>query len=236
MGISTSKRRSGLSRRQFFAAGAVAGIGGSIRGERTGAPVSERATIVKNTFSKGPENWCSYEYNASIVAKDEIFILSTWRPGGGPGDAGYVWADQTRWSADIPEQPISILALITYRGWANEGPVDLRNAEGSVYLRGDDLQLHGARCFFWVTRPGERWHLTSQPLEISENAWAGKPQRFTLPNEESAWHRSWAPHTPKSLDGCLGNAISYGFAFVGYARSVSGRLSMSRFELGRAGA
>lgn len=193
--------------------------------------MSTDSAVIRNTFAVGPESWCSYEYNASIVAKDEIFILTTWSPTGGPGNAGYVWADETRWSADIPESPISILALITYRRWANLGPIDLRGAKGSVYLRGDGLQLHGAKCFFWANRLGERWHLTSQPLEISAGGWADGPQRFSLPNDESAWHRSWAPHTPKSLDGTLANAISYGFAFVGYARSVSGRLSMAQFEL-----
>lgn len=187
--------------------------------------------IIRNTFSKGPENWCSYEFNASLVAKDEIFILSTWSRSGGPGNAGFVWADHSHWSADTPEQPISVLALITYRNWANEGPVDLRNAEGSVYLRGDGLQLSGAKCYFWVNRPGERWHLMSQPLEIPEGTWADKPQRFKLVNDESAWHRTWSPHSPKSLDGCLANAISYGFSFIGYSHSVTGKLCMSQFEL-----
>ena len=33
---------------------------------------------VKNTFTKGPEGWCSYDYHASMVfAGRNIFILTT---------------------------------------------------------------------------------------------------------------------------------------------------------------
>ncbi len=35
--------------------------------------------IVKDTFAKGPEAWCSYAYHASMVADGRpIFILGTW--------------------------------------------------------------------------------------------------------------------------------------------------------------
>src|SRR5262245_24645081 len=35
------------------------------------------STVIKNTFAKGPEGWCSYEYHASVIARSEIFILAT---------------------------------------------------------------------------------------------------------------------------------------------------------------
>ena len=33
---------------------------------------------MKNSFTKGPEGWCSYDYHASVVADRNVFILTTW--------------------------------------------------------------------------------------------------------------------------------------------------------------
>lgn len=189
--------------------------------------------MVKNTFDKGPECWCSYDYHACIVSEGyNIFILTTWQKEGGVNNSGYVWTDHRRWSADVPERPISILALIYYRNWNNEGPLDLRDAELSVYLRGNDLQLHGAECYFWI-QGGTRWHYKSHPLVISNGQWASEPNRLILRNDESLWYWSWAglPPKPRPLDYALSQVGSYGFAFVGFSREVSGRLSMDEFEI-----
>ena len=190
--------------------------------------------MVKNSFNKGPEGWCSYDYHASIVSGGHnIFILAVWEGKGGVGNSGYVWTDHTRWSADTPEKPLSILPFIFYRCWVGADPVDLRETEVSVFLRGDGLKPDGARCFFWVHSPSTRWHCTSQPLAIAEGSWAAKPCRFTLRNDEALWHRSWSgdPAHPASLDQVLGQAYSYGFSFVGFSSEVSGRLSMDEFEI-----
>ena len=40
---------------------------------------------------------------------------------------------------------------------AQTDPLDLRGAEVSVYLRGDDLDLKGAKCYFWALAGGTRW-------------------------------------------------------------------------------
>jgi len=190
--------------------------------------------MLKNTFAKSPEGWCSYDYHASIVAGGQnIFILATWEGEGGVGGSGHIWVDHTRWSADTPEKPLSILPLLFYRSWVNEDPIDLRNADVSVYLRGDDLQLHGAQCLFWVHGVGGRWHLNSRPLAISEGQWSPEPLRFSLPNDESLWHHSWPrdPERSKPLAEVLGDAHSYGFSFVGFSSEVDGRLCMSEFEI-----
>ena len=190
--------------------------------------------MIKNNFTKGPESWCAYDYHASIVADGQnIFILATWVKGGGVNDGNYIWVDHRRWSADTPEKPLSILPLLHYRNWIDADPVDLRGREVSVYLRGDNLRLDGANCYFWVNAPGTRWHYTAQPLTISEGVWATAPQRFTLYDDESLWHRSWAanPATALSLTQMLGSALSYGFSFVGFTSEVSGRLSMAEFEI-----
>ena len=190
--------------------------------------------MIRNTFEIGPEGWCSYDYHASMVADvRDIFILSTWRRGRGPGGSNCVLVDHRQWSADTPESPVSILALMTYRRWMNLGPVDLRGAELSVHLRGDGLATDGAACYFWAATPLNRWHLTSQPLHISDGCWADEPNRVTLVNDEAKWHNSWAgiPPERKSLDTALAGAISYGFAFVGFRSEVTGRLSMAEFTV-----
>ena len=192
-----------------------------------------RSTVIKNTFAKGPEGWCSYEYHASVIAKSEIFVLATQAREGGVGNSAFIYTDHTRWSADTPEKPISILAYIYYLRWTDRDPMDLRGAEVSVYLRGDNLQLSGAKCYFWVNSPGVRWHLTSRPLNVTEGHWAKEPNRFTLVNDEGQWHNSWAGVPPRiqSLDSMLSHAHSYGFSFVGYSSEVTGRFSMDEFEI-----
>ena len=192
--------------------------------------------IISNSFERGPEGWCSYDYHASVVAGGQnIFILTTWRPDRGVGNGGYVWADQSRWSADTPEKPLSILPLIHYRSWVNEDPVDLRDAELAVYLRGDDLVLDGAECYFWIHQAGTRWHCNAHPIEISDGGWADQPQRLTLVDDPAQWYMSWTgtPNKPADLNQVMGAAASYGFSFVGFSNEVTGKLSLGGFEIVR---
>ena len=191
------------------------------------------ATVLRTTFDKGPERWCSYDYHMSVLGRSNIFVLTTHETSGGVNGSGYVWADEHRWSADTPEAPVSVLPLIYYRTWDDEGPVDLRGADVSVYLRGDGLELDGASCYFWVNMAGTRWHYTSNPLEISDGRWADEPLTFTLENDESLWHMSWTALAdgPTPLDTLLREAISYGFSFVGFGQEPRGRLSMDELEI-----
>ncbi|MBM4086077.1 MAG: hypothetical protein FJ272_14930 [Planctomycetes bacterium] len=194
--------------------------------------------MIKNSFDQGPEGWCSYDYHWSIVAKGRnIFILTTWEPSGGVNNSGYIWCDETRWSADTPESPVSLLPFIFYAHWMGLKPLDLREARVSLYLRGDGLQLHGATCYFWVLSRHCRWHFTSQPLAISEGAWASKPNVLTLRNEESLWHRSWSldPAKPTALNDVLADVRSYGISLVGFGQEPRGKFSMDEFEIRRAG-
>ncbi len=191
------------------------------------------ATVLRTTFDKGPERWCSYDYHMSVLGRSNIFVLTTHETSGGVNGSGYVWADEHRWSADTPEAPVSVLPLIYYRTWDDEGTVDLRGADVSVYLRGDGLELDGASCYFWVNMAGTRWHYTSNPLEISDGRWADEPLRFTLENDESLWHMSWTALAdgPTPLDTLLRDAISYGFSFVGFGQEPRGRVSMDELEI-----
>jgi hypothetical protein len=188
---------------------------------------------VKNGFEKGPQAWCSYEYHASVVSGRNIFILATWSPNGGVNDSGHIWTDEFCWSADTPERPLSILPFIFYRSWINEDPIDLRNARVSVYMRGDQLQLDGALCYFWVHSPSTRWHLTASPVSICDCAWDERPTVLSLESNESLWHHSWSidAENPLDLDTLLSNAVSYGFSLVGFSSEVRGKLSMAEFEI-----
>ena len=187
---------------------------------------------VVSNFSIGPGGWCSYDYHASMIAGENYFVLTTWEESGGVGDSGYVWADHTRWSTDVPERPVSILPLIRYRNWLGEPPIDLRGAELSVQLRGDGLKLGDAECYFWAHASGNRWHCKGRPVEISDGRW-GEPSRFTLESDESLWYRSWVRGdvTAADLDAVLAGAASYGFSFVGFTHEVTGKLSMGSFEI-----
>jgi hypothetical protein len=194
------------------------------------------ASLIRNTFALGPEAWCAYDYHASMVADGQnIFVLATWAPDGGPDGRGCAWVDHRRWSADTPESPLSILPLLTYRNWINASALDLRGTKLSCRLRGDNLRLDGARCLFWVHGRGGRWHLASQPLPITEGRWDA-PVTLELTANEGALHHSWPrdPQRSRPLPDVLGAVESYGFSFVGFSAEVTGRLSLADFEISRA--
>ena len=188
---------------------------------------------INNHFEKGPESWCSYDYHASVVSETNNFVLATHEKKGGVNDSGYIWVDQTRWSADTPENPISILPLIFYRNWVNTDSINLLDANISVYLRGDNLQLDGAQCYFWILYNNTRWHYTDVSLVISENEWANKPQLFSINPDESKWNNSWSiiPNRPEPVLTVIENCESYGFSLVGFKQEPKGRLGMDEFTI-----
>jgi len=190
--------------------------------------------VVKNVFDKGPESWCSYDYHASVVTgRGRVFVLANWEREGGLNGAPYISCEETYWTPDLPEKPLSILPFMHYRSWIGEDPIDLRDLEVSVYLRGDGLKLNGGECYFWVVGPATRWHLNSRPIDISMGEWASDLTTLRLANDEASWHMSWSsrPGNPTSLDECLANCNSYGFSFVGFSAAVQGKLSMGAFEI-----
>jgi len=205
--------------------------------------VAEAGRTLLSSFERTPEGWHVYDYNGGIDGGGNVFYPVTWQKTGGVGNSGFVWADDSRWRIDLPEQPNSILAFILYRRWAPGdqpftvktspgGELDLRNAEVSVYLRGDGLDLKGAKCYFWVfsSNGSARWHFISSPLEVSSGKW-GSPQRFVLKNDETLWHRTWSPSRPVSLDEVLSKGNSSGFSFLGFSGEVTGRISMDELAI-----
>jgi len=162
-----------------------------------------------------------------------IFVLGSCAPGEGPNGTGCVFSDHRQWSADTPESPVSILALLFYRSWAGADPIDLRDAEVSFHLKGEQLKLDGAQCYFWVHAQSTRFHLTGQPLAVPEGHWNADPFRLTLKPEPSLWHRSWTkdPDKAPSLPEVLAGVVSYGFSFAGFAAEPTGRFHLAKFEI-----
>lgn len=176
-------------------------------------------------------NWGSYEY----IGPGEIFHPVHFEPNGGPGDQPFIWANDESWSIDTPESPNSILALLFYPLWLLEPLYDLREASLEFCLRGDDLDLKEAQCYFWVhtaTPHSTRWHYIHQPLPIADGCWDA-PHKITLANDQHSWHHSFSsdPASKRSLSTTLQACTSFGFSFVGFSEKVTGRLSLSAFSL-----
>jgi hypothetical protein len=194
---------------------------------------SEPRTLVNN-FDKDAAGWQTYDYDGGRGDAKNSFYPLTWESTGGVNNSGYVWADDSRWRIDTPENPHSILAFIIYRRWVEEDELDLRDAELSVYLRGDGLDLKGAKCQFWALNAenGTRWHYSGRPFAVPEGDWGAK-QSVTIENDESLWYRSWSrdPSNPATLDHVLSKCDSYGFSFIEFSEEVTGKIAMDELEL-----
>ena len=175
--------------------------------------------------------WKSYEY----FPGGHIYRDVRYEPAGGPDGRPCIWADDSLWTIDTPEEPNSILFLLHYRFWDNQPPLDLRNAELGFRLRGDGLALHGARCHFWAVTyapSATRWHYTGETISVSRDCW-GDEVTIRLAADPAQWHRSFAvdPAHPGDLEPTLACCFSYGFSFVGFSEKVTGRVGLADFRL-----
>lgn len=189
--------------------------------------------MINHRFESSLQGWCTYDYHWSIVSGGKnVFILANWEKEGG-GDSGYIWTDHTRWSADTPKEPVSILPFLLYMSWVDLDRLDLRDARMAVYLQGDGLSLYSARCLFGIHVGGTRWHYPSQPLTISDDEWAAQPNDITLVDDESLWHMSWSldPDNPTPMSEVITSVESFGFSFVGFKQEPPGNFCMDDFRL-----
>ncbi len=176
--------------------------------------------------------WKSYEY---IGPGDDIAHTVHYENDGGPGNRPYIWADDSMWSIDFPENPNSILSLFFFRNWVCDAPINLRDASIEFHLRGDRLDLKGAQCFFWISSyipTTTRWHYVKRSLSFSDGHW-GDLIKINLTNDENLWHRSFSvdPQQAGTLDQTLSACISYGFSFIGFSEKVTGKLSLGSFSI-----
>lgn len=176
-------------------------------------------------------SWKSYEYFEGGHKYREV----QYDPAGGPEGQPCIWADDSLWTVDTPENPQSILFLLHYRFWDYEAPADLRGMTLRCRLRGEGLKLHGAKVYFWVVTYGPaatRWHYVAAPISVSHGEW-GEPVTVVLRNDPALWHQSFAasPDKANSLDQALAACFSYGFSFVGFSEKVTGRVGLSDFSL-----
>jgi hypothetical protein len=189
---------------------------------------------VENHFNKTREGWRIYDYNGGKPGGGNAFFPAVWEKIGGVENSGYIWADDSKWRIDTPEEPDSILPFIIYRSWVKGKALDVRGAELSLYLRGDKLDLKGAKCLFWAFNRmrGTRYHYTGEPLRVAAGEW-GKRQTVVLKNDEKLWYESWSryPDKPASLDAVLRECHSYGVSFVGFSAEVTGKLAMDELVI-----
>ena len=185
------------------------------------------------TFDHDYEMWAAYDYAACLATDHDVYRPANWEKRGGVNDSGYVWVDDTQWSVDTPENPVSILAIMTWRQWFLRGPADLRNATLTVHLRGENLNLRGGKCCFWAMsrKLCTRWHLSTQPLTVANGTWSKTV--VLLVTDAGKWHRSWTVpgQKPGALEDVLSQVESYGLSFLGFDGNVTGRLCMDEFEL-----
>ena len=185
--------------------------------------------MVENTFDKDDGKWCSYFYGGGI--DKDCFVPVVREKTGGVNNSGYIWADDTMWNIDEPDD--SILAFVFYRSWTGNGSINLMDRKVSLYLRGDNLKLYGAECYFWVFTPYTRWHYIHEPLRIQNFRWDSTPDYIHLTNDESLWYNSWCEegYRRKTIEFALRMVTSYGISFRGYSQEVKGMLSMDEFKI-----
>jgi hypothetical protein len=171
------------------------------------------------TFNDSPAGWMAYDYEGGKGREaGNVFYPATWQP-------GLICADDSMWRIDTPEDPDSILALLTYRSWVGAEPLDLRGRTLVVRLKGEGLDLHGAHLTLWVhsTKYGTRYH--AAPALPIEDEWS--EARVPL----AGMHRSWS-HAREATEAEVLSAVdSYGIAFVGFDAEVTGRVCLDEVRI-----
>ena len=203
-------------------------------------PVSEAyqpdqfgSPIWVQNFENGRDGWVAYDYDGGVFGAANFFYPVSWNQTGGVGNSAYVWADESRWRIDTPENPHSILALLTYPTWLSPflSALDLRATTAEFYLRGDGLDLKGASAYFWVVDSHGRSHQRDIPLNIGDGTWAFNSVNMGF--LQQGWEASWN-YLPGSTPNFF-SILSFGIAFVGFPLGVevTGVLGLDEFVIKR---
>ena len=190
---------------------------------------------MKHDFDIGPEGFCSYDYEGCVRAGRNIFVLAAWSPTGGVGDSGHIWTNQAAWSADTPEDPISVFAFT------------LRRSDGSArrIVRHPGAPTSRCTCRATASRctaPGPtsgstgaapRGTSTAHPLEIGDGEWPSEPNRFKLEADESLWHQTWTPDPAgvRGIEAALTECSSIAVQLSGFTSLPAGKIAMDELEI-----
>lgn len=192
--------------------------------------------IVDQTFDNWFERWCSY--------KDVPYLSNVWYPlsharAGGHDGGGYIWTDHSRWNIDAPEVPNSNLWAVVYWRWLNRNDIvtsrsayiGLNGWTMTCHLKGRNLDLKGAGCYFWVTTEQGRWHKTGTPLTINNTGWTANSVLLDGNGWSQSWSRGGNPLGSETLN--LSAVESWGFSFRDFPRGepVEGVACLDAFRL-----
>jgi hypothetical protein len=182
-------------------------------------------------FAEGHDYWSAYPYNAGMPHWGNVFYPAT------HFSDGYIVTDASRWAIDTPEDPDSVLAMLTYPSWIDPALTTM-NLGGSVVsfdLMGLDLNLRGGHAFFWVVAGSPqgidaRWYKKVDPLVIGDGVWGAR--NLVTVDVWPDWTKSWdggygvtAPYFDK--------VKSWGIGFVGFPEGdmPSGALALRDFKI-----
>ncbi len=190
--------------------------------------------IWRQSFSSRHEAWVSYDYNGGDPNGTNYFFSASSNITGGVDGGGYIWTDASRWLIDTPENPHSVLALLTYAQWGaypNNLYINLNGTTAEFYLRGDDLDLKGGAAYFWLVDQYGRYHQRAIELTIGDGDWAFNS--VDLGVDISGWENSWTVHSGSSLD--YTTIRSWGISFIGFPPGVepTGVLALDEFTITR---
>ena len=93
---------------------------------------ADERRMVENHFNKTREGWRIYDYNGGKPGGGNAFFPAVWEKTGGVENSGYIWADDSKWRIDTPENPDSILPFIIYRHWVDGKALDPRHWFGTI--------------------------------------------------------------------------------------------------------
>ena len=198
-------------------------------------PVSARydyrlqGNVFDQTFENKNEQWVSYAYHGNEHNSGNVYYpLSIGSRDGSNG--AYGWSDDSRWVIDTPEQPHSVLALMTYTEWAGcksvHGDLDI-----SFSLSGRNLDLKGGRVSFWFTNGDARFH-TAAPLTLPGTGWGQFEIRIAA-EDAANWQMSWSRDGREGKFDLANGIDSIGIAIRGFENGVkpTGVLAIDDFKI-----
>lgn len=188
-------------------------------------PYDPDAEIIwSQKFEQSADRWVSYDYNGGVHGNGNVFYPASW------SSEEYIWTDDSRWRKDTPENPTSILALLTYPHWlvypGTPNELDFSKATISLQLRGKGLDLKGGSARLFINTEGGRWH-SAESLQLVDGQWS----ETAINMETAKWEQSWDGGTGTPGSPILTRVMSFGIKFTGFGDEPTGRLELDDFTV-----